>query len=78
MFTLYQLKQNKVFRCCYKAPYYIKNVFLMCVLAVLLFLIYVKYFRPGGHMRSALRIIRGLNSNTFNYLDANKRELKLD
>jgi len=79
MLTLYQLKQNRCFRCCYKAPYYIKNVFLMALLAVLLFLIYALYFRAdGGSVNNALRIIRGLNSNTFNYLDANKRELRLD
>ena len=36
MLTLYELKQNTCFRCCYKAPYYIKNLFLMGVLAVLL------------------------------------------
>jgi len=79
MLTLYELKQNKCFRCCYKAPYYIKNLFLMGVLALLLFIIYVIYFRAdGGHYQNVLNILKGLNSNTFNYLETNRDALGLD
>lgn len=71
------MKQNSCFRCFYKAPYYIKNVFLMCVLSVLIFIIYCVYFRSdGGSVQSALKILKGLNSNTFNYLEANKSMLR--
>lgn len=80
MITLYELKHNPGFRCCYKAPYYIKNLFLMIVLAIALFVIYVVYFRAdGGHYTNVLNIIRGLNSQTFNYLEANSKfDLGLD
>ena len=79
MLTLYQLKQNGCFRCFYKSPYYIKNVFLMLVLGFLLTLIYLIYFRPdGGNLSSALKILKGLNSNTFNYLESNSGTLMVD
>ena len=69
MLTLYQLKQNSFFKCCYKSPAYIKNTFLMMILAALLFVVYTVYFRSdGGSLLAAFQILRGLNSNTFNYL----------
>ena len=78
MLTLYELKQNPVFRCCYKSPYYIKNMFLMIVLSVLLFIIYAIYFRAdGGNYANIIKILKGLNSNTFNYLETNKNLLGL-
>ena len=77
MLTLYQLKQNGCFRCVYKRPYYIKNLFLMLVLTVVLFIIYCIYFRAdGGNFTNAIKILKGLNSNTFNYLETNKRNLQ--
>ena len=48
MFTLYELKQNSCFRCFYKAPYYVKNTFLLALMTVLLFIVYVVYFRADG------------------------------
>ena len=80
MLTLYQLKQNRCFRCTYKAPYYIKNMFLMCVLLVIIFMIYVVYFRAdGGSIHVAYNILKGLSSNTFNHLQANSiSNLKID
>jgi hypothetical protein len=48
MLTLYQLKQNTFFKCCYKSPAYIKNTFLMIILAIILFVIYTFYFRSDG------------------------------
>ncbi len=51
----------------------------MCNLAILLFIIYVVYFRPdGGSIQNAFKIIKGLNSNTFNYLENHKERLQLD
>ena len=76
MLTLYELKQNSCFRCVYKSPYYIKNMFLMCILSVLLFIIYAIYFRAdGGNYANVIKILKGLNSNTFNYLETNKHIL---
>lgn len=50
----------------------------MIILGVILFLIYVVYFRAdGGSVQSALKILKGLNSNTFNYLEANKDMLRV-
>ena len=77
--TLYELKQNRCFRCCYKSPYYIKNLFLMAILGVAIFIIYVVYFRAdGGHVQNVINILKGLNSNTFNYLETNREVLGLD
>ena len=79
MFTLYQLKQDSCFRCFYKPRYHIKNIFLMMIMSFLLFVIYIMYFRPdGGSINNAMKILKGLNSNTFNYLDANKAQLNVD
>jgi len=51
----------------------------MLILSVLLFIVYVIYFRAdGGSLQSALKILKGLNSNTFNYLEANKHTIRAD
>jgi hypothetical protein len=48
----------------------------MMVLACLLFIIHVVYFRSdGGSLKSAVNILKGLNSNTFNYLQANSLQV---
>ena len=79
MFTLYELKQNTCFRCFYKFPAVLKNLFLSCVLTVLLAIIYCIYFRAdGGNYANIIKILKGLNSNTFNYLETNKKLLGLD
>lgn len=71
MITQYRLKQNKCFRTFYKAPYYIKNAFFLAVQAVLLLFIYLIYFRSdGGSLKNAVKIMRGLNSTTFNYMES--------
>ena len=45
----------------------------MIVLACFLFVMDVIFFRAdgGGNIRSTANILKGLNSNTFNYLQAN-------
>jgi len=41
----------------------------MCFQAVLILIIYLIFFRAdGGSMENAYKILRGLNSKTFNYL----------
>ena len=48
----------------------------MIVLTILLFIIYAIYFRAdGGNYDNILKILKGLNSNTFNYLETNKKML---
>ena len=77
MFTLYQLKQNIVFRTAYKTPYIIKNFCSLIALAVILLIVYVTYFRADGSVYAVMKILKGLNSSTFNYLEAHKNELYL-
>ena len=51
----------------------------MATLAYILVIIYCFYFRgDGGSLNNALKILRGLNSNTFNYLEEHKEEVKAD
>ena len=50
----------------------------MGALAVLLFVIYVVYFRADGSLNNVLRIVKGMDSSTFNYLEANRNELYVD
>lgn len=48
----------------------------MAALCVLMFIIYVIYFRAdGGSIENAIKILKGLNSNTFNYLTANMEQI---
>ena len=51
----------------------------MIVLTILLFIIYAIYFRAdGGNYANIIKILKGLNSNTFNYLETNKNLLGLE
>ena len=78
MITHYRLKQNSCFRTCYKAPYYIKNLFMLAFQALLILLIYLIYFRSdGGSLQNAVKIIRGLNSTTFNYMESHSHVLQI-
>lgn len=57
-------------------PYYVKNVLLVCLQVILLFIIYLIYFRPdGGSIESAYKILKGMNSNSFNYFEAHMSEI---
>jgi len=48
----------------------------MVILLSLLFIIYAIYFRAdGGNLMNAIKILKGLNSNTFNYLESNKHHV---
>ena len=62
----------------YKSPFYIRNLFLMTVLGMILFVIYCIYFRADGNSyTNIMNILRGLNSNTFNYLESQRYFLGL-
>lgn len=79
MLTHYRLKQNGCFRACYRAPYFIKNIFLLSVQGVLLVFVYLVFFRSdGGNLNNAIKILKGLDSRTFNYLESNKDRLNVD
>ena len=78
MFTLYELKQNSCFRSCYKTPYYFKNLLLVLIMTLVLGVTYVVYFRAdGGNVQNILKILAGLNSNTFNYLTSHQESLRI-
>ena len=47
-------------------------------MTILLF-IYLIFFRSdGGNMKNAMKILQGLNSDTFNYLETNKKKLNIN
>jgi hypothetical protein len=81
MITLFELKNKSFCRCFIRTPFYIKNLFLLAVLGFILMCIYIVYFSRDGN--SALRIqnirklLKGLNSDTFNYLSSHSESLKL-
>ena len=80
MITHFQLRQKKCFRCIYlKMPFYVKNLILFIILSTMLSIVYLLYFRAdGGSVEAAMKILKGLNSNTFNYLEAHKGEVGAD
>jgi len=62
----------------YKSPFYVRNTILLIVMTVLLFVIYCIYFRAdGASYTNIMNILRGLNSNTFNYLESQRYFLGL-
>lgn len=66
-----------MFRSAYKTPYIIKKFCSLIALAVVLLIVYVAYFRADGSVYAVMKILKGLNSSTFNYLEAHKNELYL-
>jgi hypothetical protein len=79
MLTLYEVKQNTCFRVCYKRNAVIRNCFLMMILVILLIPMYVIFFHPGDQSYESMKkVLKGLNSSTFNYLENNKESLRVD
>lgn len=54
MITLFELKNKSFCRCFIRTPFYIKNLFLLLFLGLVLSVIYLVYFSRDGN--SALRI----------------------
>lgn len=78
MITLFELKNKGFCRCFIRTPFYIKNLFLLLQLAFLMMVIYIVYFRKDGMtVQNVLKVLKGLNSNTFNYLGAHSDTLRL-
>lgn len=80
MITLYELKNKSFCRCFIRTPFYIKNLFLLIIMSLVLSLIYIIYFsREGGgslRIQSISKLLKGLNSDTFNYLAMHSDPLK--
>jgi hypothetical protein len=78
MITIFELKHSKCCRCFIRTPFYIKNFFLLCILNFLLLIIYMIYFRKDCMtIMNIPKVLKGLNSNTFNYLETNSNSLKI-
>ena len=72
MISLWELKNADFCKWTLKIPFYVKNFFLLCILSLILSFVYLFYFRKDGmHVLNIQRILKGLNSNTFNYLMIN-------
>ena len=79
MFTLYEVKQSPCFRSVYKVPSYFKNIILSLILMAIIGITYVVFFRAdGGNLTNIMKILKGLNSNTFNYLMSHRETLQID
>ena len=54
-------------------------MFLMALLAAIMLPIYIMFFHPGdSSYQSMLKVLKGLNSSTFNYLENNKEKLLVE
>ena len=75
MITVYELKNRPVCRFFYKIPYFIKNLALLVLLAAILVPIYFAHFRKESlGYQTIYKLLMGLNSKTFNYLQANSED----
>ena len=71
MLTLHEVRLNPVFKFFYKAPSFIRNAYLMLVLSFILLVVYLVYFSVSeASYKSIVKLLHGLNSNTFNYLES--------
>ncbi len=78
MITIFELKHSRCCRCFIRTPFYIKNMFLLILMSIFLFVNYLIYFRKD--CMTILHIpkyLKGLNSNTFNYLEINSDALRI-
>lgn len=79
MITAYELKNRKFCRFFYKIPYFVKNIALLLLLFAILLPIYFAHFRRESlGYTTVYKLLMGLNSKTFNYLQSNSdNELQL-
>ena len=78
MISLFELKNKGFCKVFIRTPFYIKNFVLLLQLVFLLAVIYLVYFRKDGLViQNITKILKGLNSETFNYLGANSDSLRL-
>ncbi len=78
MITIFELKNKSFCRCFIRTPFYIKNFFILIGLVFFLLIVYAIYFRNEGvYVTSIAKILRGLNSETFNYLQDHRDSLKI-
>ena len=75
MITAYELKNRPCCRFFYKIPYFVKNLALLVLLSAILLPIYFAHFRKESlGYQTIYKLLMGLNSKTFNYLQANSED----
>ena len=75
MITAYELKNRPFCRFFYKIPYFIKNIALLVLLFAILLPIYFAHFRKESlGYQTVYKLLMGLNSKTFNYLQNNSED----
>jgi hypothetical protein len=78
MISLYRFKNVGCCKCYYRTPGPIKNLFLLITLAISMISIDLVYFRADGMtFENIPRIIKGLTSNTFNFLATHTESLRM-
>jgi hypothetical protein len=78
MITIFELKNKSFCRCFIRTPFYIKNFFILVALVLFLLVVYAVIFsREGVYVTSIAKILRGLNSETFNYLQDHRDSLRI-
>ena len=78
MITSFELKNRPFCRFFYKIPYFIKNIFLLVSLAVIVLLNYLVHYQKSDlSIKSVKKWVSGLNSKTFNYLSQHDSTLQI-
>jgi len=76
MITSFEMKNRGICSCICRLPYYAKNIFLLILLSAVLLLNYLVNFRKDKvEIQSLTKIIAGLNSQTFNFLESHDQTL---
>ena len=78
MITSFELKNRGCCRSLYKIPYFIKNIILLFLLGCILAPTYLYHMKRGQvNVNTVYRMIAGLNSETFDYLQHRRKELHI-
>jgi hypothetical protein len=78
MITSFELKNRPCCRTFYKIPYFIKNIILLSLMACVMVPTYIFNYRAGElNIKTVYRMIAGLNSDTFEYIQANEGDLMI-
>lgn len=78
MISIFELKHRSYCRCLVRTPYYIKNLFLIGALLVFMGFVQLVYFGSDGvYVKSITKLLRGLNSDIFNFLSEHRAPLRL-
>jgi len=76
MISHFELKNRPCCRLYHKIPYFIKNIILLSLLALILGINYMaNQRRDAVSIQNVYKLIAGLNSQTFNFLSSNAEAL---